>query len=199
MGRRFNQEWIFRGLDYTFTRDKSYAILGPNGSGKSTLIKVLTGQLAPSEGKISYFIDDKEIDIDKVFEYVSIAAPYIELIEDFTLTELIDFHFQFKRYLPGFNAQRLIEILKMEKSAHKGVKHFSSGMKQRVKLILACATDSSLLFLDEPTSNLDVAGEEWYLELLELTKLANRLIIIGSNQEKEYNFCDERLSIMNYK
>lgn len=199
MGRRFNQEWIFRGLDYTFTRDKSYAILGPNGSGKSTLIKVLTGQLAPSEGKISYFIDDKEIDNDKVFEYVSIAAPYIELIEDFTLTELIDFHFQFKRYLPGFNAQRLIEILKMEKSAHKGVKHFSSGMKQRVKLILACATDSSLLFLDEPTSNLDVAGEEWYLELLELTKLANRLIIIGSNQEKEYNFCDERLSIMNYK
>ncbi len=199
IGRRFNQEWIFRKFDYTFSSNKSYAILGPNGSGKSTLIKVLTGQLTPSEGTITYTLDGREIDIEDVYSYVSIAAPYIELIEDYTLTELITFHFQFKKYLPGFDAKRLIEILGMEKSAHKGIKHFSSGMKQRVKLILACSTDSELLFLDEPTSNLDVVGEKWYIQLLELTRRPNRLVIIGSNQEKEYNFCDEQLSIMNYK
>jgi len=72
-------------------------------------------------------------------------------------------------------------------------------MKQRVKLALACCSVSKILFLDEPTSNLDVAGEEWYMHLLSQTKQDDRLLIIGSNQEKEYSFCDEKFSITSYK
>ncbi|KKX49510.1 ABC transporter ATP-binding protein [Sphingobacterium sp. IITKGP-BTPF85] len=72
-------------------------------------------------------------------------------------------------------------------------------MKQRVKLALACCSDSAFVLLDEPTSNLDTAGEGWYLELVDKTKRADRLFIICSNQEKEYNFCDQTLSISDYK
>lgn len=199
LGRRFNQEWIFRGIDYTFSSPQSYAILGPNGSGKSTFIKVLTGQLTPSEGKLEYTVESSSIEVDTVYSYVSIAAPYIELIEEFTLNELLDFHFKFKNFLPGYDAKSIINLLGMEKSANKGLKFFSSGMKQRVKLAIACCSDSKILFLDEPTSNLDTSGEDWYLNLVKATSSTDRLLIIGSNQEKEYSFCDEKFSITSYK
>lgn len=198
LGRRFNQEWIFRGIDYTFSSNNKYAILGPNGSGKSTLIKVITGQLTPSEGEIKYK-KAQEIHVDDIFIHVSIAAPYIELIEEFTLIELLDFHFKFKSFFAGFDRERILSLLGMERSANKSLKFFSSGMKQRVKLALACCSDSDLLFLDEPTSNLDVEGEKWYLNLVDITSSENRILIIGSNQEKEYEFCNEFIRISDYK
>lgn len=199
LGRRFNQEWIFRHIDYTFSSNQKYAILGPNGSGKSTFIKVLTGQLAPSEGELQFSLASKVIPIEEIYTHVSIAAPYIELIEEFTLSELLDFHFKFKTYLTGFDKEQVISLLDMHKSRDKGIKYFSSGMKQRVKLVLACCSDSKLLFLDEPTSNMDQEGDTWYLDLIAKTVTSDRMLIIGSNQEKEYVFCDTFISIVDYK
>jgi len=200
LGRRYNREWIFRRLDYTFSLGKKYAVLGPNGSGKSTLLKVLSGSLAPSEGKIAY--EDKDIQPilpEDVFQQLTIAAPYMELIEEFTLRELIAFHFKFKSYLPGFDLNEVVRTLQLEKAVDKEIRFFSSGMKQRVKLALACCSSSRIVLLDEPMSNLDVAGEDWYLSLIGHTMQANRVLIIGSNQQKEYGFCDEQINIMSYK
>jgi len=197
VGRRFNKEWIFRNLSAEFSSGNSYAILGPNGSGKSTLISVLTGSLSPSEGQLSYS-SSKDIPVEEIYQSISLAAPYLELVETFTLREIIDFNFQFKKYADGVDAQSLISILGLEKSANKEIKYFSSGMKQRTKLALACCTNSPILFLDEPTSNLDVQGINWYLELIE--KFAkDRLTIIGSNQIQEYEFCDTQIQISDYK
>lgn len=197
VGRRFNKEWIFRNLTTEFTSGNSYAILGPNGSGKSTLLSVLTGSLSPSEGEIS-FSEVKDIPVEDIYQQISFAAPYLELVETFTLTEIIDFHFKFKNFAPGIDRKSLISILGLEKSAHKEMKYFSSGMKQRTKLALACCSDSPILFLDEPTSNLDVQGEDWYRELIKnFTK--DRLTIIGSNQFREYEFCNMQIQIADYK
>jgi ABC-type multidrug transport system ATPase subunit len=197
IGRRFNKEWIFRNLSTEFTSGNSYAILGPNGSGKSTLLSVLTGSLSPSEGEIS-FSDTKEISVENIYKYISLAAPYLELIETFTLKESIDFHFKFKNFAPGLDSKKLITILGLEKAANKEIKYFSSGMKQRTKLALACCTDTPILFLDEPTSNLDVQGISWYRELIENFG-KDRLTIIGSNQIQEYDFCTNQIQISDYK
>jgi len=197
VGRRFNKEWIFRNLSTEFTSGNSYAILGPNGSGKSTLLSVLTGSLSPSEGKIS-FSDTKEISVENIYKYISLAAPYLELVETFTLKESIDFHFKFKNFASGLDSKKLITILGLEKAANKEIKYFSSGMKQRTKLALACCTDTPILFLDEPTSNLDVQGINWYRELIENFG-KDRLTIIGSNQIQEYDFCTKQIQISDYK
>ncbi len=198
IGRRFNRDWIFRGIDYTFTSGKIYAILGPNGSGKSTLLQVLNGSLSPSAGTISYLYDDKKIVIEEVYQYLSLAAPYLELIEEFTLTEMIDFHFKFKNYKAGIDKDNLVALLAMPESRNKMIKYFSSGMKQRLKLGLAFCSDTPMLMLDEPTSNLDTQGVDWNLSLVQQFA-KDRLTIICSNQEHEYSFCDERLSITDYK
>ncbi|MBE5317898.1 ABC transporter ATP-binding protein [Pedobacter sp. MR2016-19] len=197
VGRRFNKEWIFRNLSTEFSSGNSYAILGPNGSGKSTLLSVLTGSLSPSEGEVS-FSDAKDIPVENIYKYISLAAPYLELVETFTLKEIIDFHFKFKNFAAGVDAKNLIGILGLEKAANKEIKYFSSGMKQRTKLALACCADTPILFLDEPTSNLDVQGINWYRELIE--NFGNeRLTIIGSNQIQEYEFCSTQLQISDYK
>jgi ABC-type multidrug transport system ATPase subunit len=198
IGRRFNREWIFRGIDYTFNDNGSYAILGPNGSGKSTLLQVLNGSLSPSLGKLNYFFEDKPVEITDVYTYLSLAAPYLELIEEFTLTEVIDFHFKFKLYKAGIDKTAVITLLGMESSKNKMIRYFSSGMKQRLKLALAFCSDTPMLMLDEPTSNLDTQGVDWYLSLVQQFA-KNRLTIVCSNQEHEYSFCENRLSIEDYK
>jgi len=198
IGRRFNREWIFRGINYEFESGNSYAVLGANGTGKSTLLQIISGSLSSSEGRISYFHGNKTIDQEKVFAQLSMAAPYLELIEEFTLTELIDFHFRFKKFRQGFNRQGVIELLGLKNSEFKSIKHFSSGMKQRVKLALAFCSDTAILLLDEPSSNLDQQGLDWYLSLVS-TLSSDRLLIICSNQEQEYSFCSHKLNVADYK
>jgi len=198
IGRRFNRDWIFRGISYEFKQGETYAILGPNGSGKSTLLSVLNGSLAPSAGEISYLLDDKPIEPEVAFKQLSLAAPYLELIEEFTLTEMLEFHFKFKVRKGGMDNERVVALLGMEQSKNKMIKYFSSGMKQRLKLALAFCSDTPLLMLDEPTSNLDKQGVEWYLGLVQQFA-AGRLTVICSNQEHEYSFCTHRLDISDYK
>lgn len=198
IGRRFNREWIFRDVNYTFKSGNSYAVLGPNGSGKSTLLQVISGSLTPSVGNLLYQNDGKALDIEGAFNYISIAAPYLELIEEFTLQEQLDFHFKFKSYHDGLDAKQVLNLSGLGKSANKPIKFFSSGMKQRAKLVLAFCSISPILLLDEPASNLDTIGISWYHQLVEQLS-GNRIIIICSNQENEYSFCKNFINITDYK
>lgn len=197
IGRRFNQEWIFRNIGYQFLAGNKYAVLGPNGSGKSTLLSLILGNLSPSEGRIAYRTQ-KDIPIENVYQHISFAAPYLDLIEEFTLQETIDFHFKFKPLYQGVSQEQVLDLLGLAKSQDKALKYFSSGMKQRTKLALACCTGNPVLLLDEPTSNLDQQGISWYNELIEKFT-ADKLVIVGSNQGFEYSFCNHFVQISDYK
>lgn len=195
LGKKFNYEWIFRNLSFSFHFGESYAIVGNNGSGKSTLLQVLAGALPPSEGEIWYQEENKKITADQFYRYLSWASPYLELIEEMTLKEQIEFHFKMKNPSPSVSSTKmLIEILRLEKSQNKFIKNFSSGMKQRLKLGLAFYTDTPLLMLDEPTSNLDAQNIAWYKEEISKQK-DKRLVIVASNQSEEYDFCKHILRL----
>src|SRR5690606_15032876 len=141
----------------------------------------------------------QSVPVDNIYPYLTVAAPYMELLEEFTLQEMIAFHFKFKNYRPGFGQHEIVSMLGMDKALNKEIRFFSSGMKQRVKLALACCSQSDIVLLDEPMSNLDTAGEDWYHSLIERTVDTDRILIIGSNQNKEYSFCDEEINITAYK
>jgi ABC-type multidrug transport system ATPase subunit len=193
LGKRFNYEWIFRNLSYEFVSGKAYAVLGHNGSGKSTLLSILSGFQIQSEGTVSYSLAGKEVHVEQLYRHLALAAPYQDLLEEFTLLEMIQFHTRFKP-LRGISPTQLPDLLQLQAASHKLVRDFSSGMRQRLKLGLALYSDSPLLLLDEPTTNLDQTGVAWYLEHLERNR-QNRLVIIGSNVPHEYSFCDEQLPI----
>ena len=197
-GKRFNRDWIFRHLTYEFSAGQSYAIIGPNGSGKSTLLQVLSGAMMVNEGNIQYSILNSQCSIEEVYQKISIAAPYLELVEEMTLTEFLDFHQQFKPLLPSVNTEKIISILDLEKAAHKQIRNYSSGMKQRVKLAQAIFSDVPVVLLDEPCTNLDEAGVSLYNQLIE-DYCKKRMVVVSSNDHHEYEFCKEKLNIMNWK
>lgn len=194
LGRKFNRDWIFRNFDTIFQSNQPVAITGANGSGKSTLLQIIAAILPATEGKVKYTYREKNIEEDKIFRYLSLAAPYQELIEEFTLQELVAFHLQFKSFRNQLAAGEFIKKTGLEKARNKPVKNFSSGMKQRLKLGLAFFSDTPILLLDEPTSNLDKNGVDWYQQHL-AENVANRLVIICSNQPYEYELCKRIIHI----
>jgi ABC-2 type transport system ATP-binding protein len=197
-GKRFRYDWIFKNLSTEFRPANRYALLGPNGSGKSTLMKVLSGHLSLSKGTITHALNGKTIDPDHLYRQVSYAAPYIELIEELTLTESLYFHTQLRPLRSGMNADDLYNLLELPRALNKELRFFSSGMKQRVRLALAICSDTPLLLLDEPTTNLDVQGIMWFHHVLE-QHASNRLVIIASNDASDVERCNEHLHINNWK
>ena len=198
LGKRYNREWIFRNLNFRFDIHKRYAITGPNGSGKSTLLQVIAGSNIYNEGSIEYSILHKEISPDKIYKNLSFCAPYLDLIEEMTLSEFFIFHNKMKDWISTVDTRQIIILLKLEKSAHKQIRNFSSGMKQRVKLAQAIFSDVPVILLDEPATNLDEEGVQLYNFLIE-NYCKKRLVIVSSNDEKEYAFCEEVIDMMNYK
>lgn len=198
LGKKFHREWIFRNVNLTLSSNEAYVFVGPNGSGKSTLMLMITGMLPPTQGEIIYRNGSQIIPDEYFYQQQSIVAPYMEVIEEFTLLELLDFHFSFKLPLPTYNTQRIMQAMYLEKAKNKQIRQFSSGMKQRLKLGLAFYSQSSVLFLDEPCSNLDANGIQWYRDEVQKT-MSNKLIIICSNQSYEYDFAKNFINIEQYK
>lgn len=197
LGKKFGREWIFRDFSYQFQTGKKYAITGRNGSGKSTLLKTLASAIPISVGQINYStINGEEIAPEQIFRYLTYTAPYMELIEEFTLKELVSFYIKFKPLT--LSIQDFILKLDFKSAENKAIHNFSSGMKQRLQLGLALFSKSEIVCLDEPTSNLDQTTSDWYVATVQ-EAIENRLLIISSNQKSEYNFCDEVISMDKYK
>lgn len=198
VSKRFRLEWVLRNVSLSFEPNRRYAVTGPNGSGKSTLLKIISGHLTPSKGQVSFAFQGRPLEVSAVYQHLSFAAPYIELLEELSLLEALRFHTRFKPLAPGLNTDALVELLGFERARHKPVRNFSSGMKQRLKLALALCSNTPLLLLDEPTTNLDLEGIAWYRRLVE-AYTPGRLIIIASNAEVDFDFCEERVSILDWK
>ena len=205
-GKRFNRDWIFRHLDYNFKQGVSYAITGPNGSGKSTLLQTIAGAIAPSEGKIEYFehtikgqpATSEPLSTETEFNNIAIVAPYLEVIEEMTATEFLHFHASFKPFMPAISVDQMLEIVGLKVAAHKQIRYYSSGMKQRIKLAQAIFSDVPVLLLDEPCTNFDTSGYALYHHLIK-NYCQNKLIVVSSNDVNEFDFCVEKLSILDYK
>ena len=195
VSKKYNRTWIFRDLSYKFESGNSYAILGNNGSGKSTLLQIISGFQSPSKGDI-YYSNDQKIMPDDFYRHFSMATPYMELPEEFTLAEMILFHSRFKK--SPFSVKEILAKLELEKEKDKEIKDFSSGMKQRLKLGLALFFESDIILLDEPATNLDARSTEWYRNMVKENS-SGKTLIISSNQEIEYDFCQHRLDIEDYK
>jgi ABC-type multidrug transport system ATPase subunit len=198
ISKRFQRHWIFRGINHTFSVTNSYALLGHNGSGKSTLLRIIAGIQSPSAGKMEYSNADNVISAQQIFPYISFCAPGMEIVEDLTLQEFFQFHFTFKKPIARHSIEDIINATGLQSAKDKQIADFSSGMKQRVKLAQAIFSDTPILLLDEPCTNLDEAGVAQYTQWIE-SHTSGRLLIIASNDYREYHFCKEHILVANFK
>jgi ABC-type multidrug transport system ATPase subunit len=199
LGKKFVNEWIFKDVSLTISPAEKLVILGANGSGKSTLLQSISSFLIPTKGEVVWKNDTQTIEDDTIYKHLSMASPYMELIEDFTLTETIEHQAKFKPFVNNLSTIEIIKLMQLDHASEKYLKNYSSGMRQRVKLGLAILADCPVLLLDEPCSNLDTNAIVWYQTMI-AEFAQNKTVVVCSNAVKEeYLFCTNRIEIENYK
>lgn len=199
IGKRFRKEWIFREVSLNLKPGSSTAIVGNNGSGKSTLLQIISGFLSPSEGEITWQLEESTMHRDELYSHVSLCSPALQLWDELTLEENIGLFLQFKTLRDCSNAKKFAQIVQLENYLNQTLKTFSSGMKQRVKLGLALLCEAELLLLDEPCSHLDSHGVNWFQSLLQ-SEWQKRTILIASNRDERETFlCADSIDINDYK
>lgn len=199
LGKRFNREWIFRHFTGEIAAGEKLVITGSNGSGKSTLLLMLAGYIFPSEGRMNWQQENGILEKESYYKYISFASPAMELIEEFTPVEAITHQAAFKKFRGNVPATEILQIAELEKNKGKYIKHFSSGMKQRLKLTLAILADCPLLFLDEPVTNLDKNAIQWYSRMIEQYAMHKTIVVCSNQVREEYAFCRREISVNNYK
>jgi len=195
LGKKFSKKWVFQNLNIHIAQNENIAILGPNGSGKSTLLKILSSAMLPDKGSIFWFHEGQQLEPENVFQHINFATPYISLIEDFNLIECLKFHQKFKAFPENWDPEKLASYAGLENASAKALKQYSSGMKQKVKLLLALASQSSLVLLDEPCSHLDTKAMEWYLQLIADFGKQKTIVICSNHQKQEYSFCSQSIML----
>ena len=195
LSQRFQHFYLFREISFSFQSGEIWMVKGNNGAGKSTLLKILTGAMEASAGEVVYYQNDKLLDANALWKVISLVAPYQELPEELSLKELIDFQIQMsgkKRSPESF--LNLVSLFGMNAEMQKPLSVYSTGMKQKAKIILAIGEDRPILFLDEPTSNLDPVSFKKFWTLVSGMK-KEKLIFTASNDEKELAFGNVILSL----
>lgn len=164
VSKKFGRTTLFENINLKLEQGAQWALLGKNGSGKSTLLQIISTFLSPTSGSVDYRDNDlRMVPKENVYLHLAMCTPALELIEEMTLEELLTFHFSFKKGL--ISVREMISYIGLEKYRGHLIEKFSSGMKQRVKLAQAFFSDTAVLLLDEPCTNLDEEGIRLYLKL----------------------------------
>ena len=195
LSKTYNRKTVFQDLSFEH-RNGVLGISGANGSGKSTLMRCLAHLLRPKSGSITWLKNSIPIEKESVRTLISYTAPYINLYSELTSSE----NLEFIREVRGFDRNEALihetlEFVQMSTYGDQLFKQLSTGQQQRIKLASALVTDSKILFLDEPGSNLDAKGHQLVADILEREKNKDTFIILATNDPKELELCDEIVSL----
>ncbi|NLT51772.1 MAG: ABC transporter ATP-binding protein [Ignavibacteria bacterium] len=197
--KNFGRRFVFKNLNFIFDKPGIYGIAGINGSGKTTLAKIISGVLSPSQGKIYCSVNSLKINPEEIQKYIGYAAPYVVFYDEFTAYE----NLKMLSVIQGidFNSNRCEKLLTefgLYERRNEHLSNYSSGMKQRIKIIFAMMNNLPLIIFDEPITNLDSAGKEIFYRLLKQQAI-NSLIIIASNEEADLALCSKIIIMENFR
>ena len=189
--KRFAKTLLFKNINIHLKNGDSFYITGPNGSGKSTLLQILAGIQRPSSGRITYTVNNDEIENERYKDFFGFTGPQVNPYDMLTAAENLKF------MIPGTVDSKIntfLERFNLYKHRDKAIKYYSSGMKQRLRLIHSLICDHEILMLDEPCSNLDAKGRDiLYQTLIEIKK--NKILIIATNESEDINLCSKGIDL----
>ena len=195
IGKNFGEKKIFSNINFEISSGSSVSITGPNGSGKTTLMRIISGLINPTEGNVTYYNNDSKLENRDKFSHLGLVGPYLELYDDLTAMENMQFFSKMKRISNHKNIIfELLEKMNLAGQETELVKNYSSGMKQRLKYVFALLDSPEILLLDEPTSNLDKEGINTVYEIMENQK-SKGILIIATNDEADLKFGDKQIAI----
>jgi ABC-type multidrug transport system ATPase subunit len=153
----FQKQKVLNGIDLQVPEGSIFGFLGPNGAGKSTTIKVLLGLLRVPAGKV--FMFDHELNSGKIeiLGHIGAVVESPSLYEHLNAFRNLEITQRLRR-LPEKRILDVLEIVGLTKEAHRKIRQYSTGMKQRLSLAIAMLGNPRLLILDEPINGLDPSG-----------------------------------------
>ena len=172
-------------------------IAGKNGSGKSTLLRCLSGLLKANHGEITWKINEKKLTKSELRRCSGYAAPYIELYEELTVNENLNF-IQKLRSDENNSRPYLEDTLQEANADHLSDQFYgdlSTGQRQRIKLVSALIHKPKILFLDEPGSNLDSEGRDLIEKIVTKYRKPNYMVVLASNIDQELQLCDQIIEL----
>jgi len=190
--KRFAKSIIFRDINLSIKTGESIYIVGPNGSGKTTLLKILAGIIPPSRGSVEYGLNQDKISIKDINNFVGYCSPLMNPYEE--LTGLENIHFILKKKFYESEIDTLLEKFNLFDHKDQKLKFYSSGIKQRLKLLLAVINDPPLLLFDEPGTNMDTKGKDFIYSFIESVR-RDKLILLATNNMEEKNLCMDGINL----
>ncbi len=199
--RRFGEVTAVDGLTLTIGEGEVFGLLGPNGAGKTTTIRMLACLISRTAGQArigGYSIGDAGA-ARKIRSMIGLMPEEAGLYPDLSAVRTLDFYGRLNR-VPGAlraeRTERLLTLLGLWDRRNSPVKTYSKGMRQRLALARALIHDPPVLFLDEPTANLDPEGAKTVRDfLLELRK-DNRTILLNTHHLEEANRVCDRVGVL---
>lgn len=193
----FGEVQALKGVDLSIERGQIFGLLGPNGAGKTTLIRLLTGSIKPTDGRISLLGLDPIKQKAQVRRQIGYMPQNPALYDDLSPRENIRFFGKANHSENlGLGVEKVIEFVGLSERANDAVYTLSGGMKQRVSLACALVNEPQVLLLDEPTSGIDPKLREAFWK--HFYELAGRgvTVLVSTHQMDEAMYCD-RLAILN--
>jgi len=194
--KNFNRRAVLRNISFRLSMGEALAVTGKNGSGKSTLVKIVCGVLSPTKGSVSYHVEGKPWSPEELRRTLGLVSPYLQLYEEFSAEENLELISTIRNNVHPSRerSEELLRTFSLWERRRDPVRTYSSGMKQRLKYVVALMHDPMLLVLDEPTANLDEEGVEAVKSVL-AGQLQRGLLIVATNDEREAGWCSKRVHV----
>lgn len=199
--RRFGDVTAVDGITLTIGEGEVFGLLGPNGAGKTTTVRMLAGLIGVTAGEASVAgcrIGDPA-DSRKLRGLIGLMPEEAGLYPDLSAARTLDFYgrlYQVPRGVRSERAERLLTLLDLWDHRDVRVRTFSKGMKQRLTIARALIHDPPVLFLDEPTANLDPAGAKTVRDFLLRLRDDKRTILLNTHQLQEAERVCDRVGIL---
>lgn len=192
--KRFGEFVAVDNVDFEIRKGRIFGFLGPNGAGKSTTIRMLLGILKPTEGRGKVLGYDIVGDAALIRSKVGYMAQRFSLYEDLTPLENLQF-FAGLSGLEGRRRQerieRVVEMAKLEDYLRTMTVSLPGGIRQRLALAVTLLHEPELVFLDEPTGNVDPALRRYFWELIGELSEQGKTVMVTSHYMDEVERCDK--------
>ncbi len=191
------------GISFTAYRGEVFGLLGPNGAGKTTTLRILATLIRPDEGDALIEGVSVREDPSGVRERIGFLTSELKLEEFFTPNYLFDFFSELHNVDPGTRDRRKKELFSkfgIDEFAEVKVANLSTGMKQKVSLVISIVHDPDIIIFDEPTNGLDVLTARVVTDfLLELKKEGKSILVSTHIFSLVEKICDRIGVIINGK